>query len=363
MSTEAAGRADFSFVRYAQVWEDADVLMAALEPGPGDVCLSISSAGDNALSLVSAGAERVIAVDLNPAQLACLELRVAAFQHLEYEDLLALIGSRPGSSPQRLYQQIRQNVSPECRAFWDARMDALPHGIGHGGKFESYFRIFREKILPLVHSRKTVLSLLEPRSSADRLKFYNSRWNTLRWQWMFHAFFSRSVMGLLGRDPAFFKYVEGSVAARILDRTRHALSILDPSENPYLQWILTGRHDTALPHFLRRENFQRIRDNLSCLEWHNAPVEDFLEGERRVRFSKYNLSDIFEYMSEENTGLLLQKIASASRPGARLAYWNMLAPRSAPESLGLVSLTERATALHAQDKAFFYSRFVLEEVP
>ena len=54
MSTEAAARSDFSFIRYAQCWEDADILLEALDIGEGDVCLSIASAGDNSLSLLSA---------------------------------------------------------------------------------------------------------------------------------------------------------------------------------------------------------------------------------------------------------------------------------------------------------------------
>ena len=51
MRSEAAARADFSTIRYAQVWEDADILLAALAPREGDVHLSIASAGDNVLAL------------------------------------------------------------------------------------------------------------------------------------------------------------------------------------------------------------------------------------------------------------------------------------------------------------------------
>ena len=38
MRSEAAERADFSEIRYAQVWEDADVLLRGLDVQPGDVC-------------------------------------------------------------------------------------------------------------------------------------------------------------------------------------------------------------------------------------------------------------------------------------------------------------------------------------
>ncbi len=50
MASEAAANADFSQIRYAQCWEDADVLLDALDVQAGDTCLSIASAGDNSLS-------------------------------------------------------------------------------------------------------------------------------------------------------------------------------------------------------------------------------------------------------------------------------------------------------------------------
>ena len=58
MRSEAAARTDFSILRYAQCWEDADVLLAALEPRPEHSVLSIASAGDNTLSLLASGAHR-----------------------------------------------------------------------------------------------------------------------------------------------------------------------------------------------------------------------------------------------------------------------------------------------------------------
>src|SRR4051812_22190605 len=120
-TTEAAGRADFSRVRYAQAREDADILLAALDVQATDTVLSIASAGDNALALLGAGAARVIALDLNPSQLACLELRVAAYRRLDHAGLLVLIGSRPGSVTERreLYRQCRGDLSPAVQAFWD----------------------------------------------------------------------------------------------------------------------------------------------------------------------------------------------------------------------------------------------------
>lgn len=363
MGSEIAAKADFTGIRYAQVWEDADILVEALDIQPDDMVLSIASAGDNALALLSRGPARVVALDLSPAQLACLELRVAAYRELDHGELLELIGSTESDRRLSLYSKCRPRLGDRAQSFWDSRSYAIAAGIGGAGKFEHYFELFRNRVLPLVHGRKRVLQLLERRTRDQRVEFYERDWNTWRWRVMFKVFFSRFVMGKHGRDPSFFQYVQGSVADRILQRTKYALTELDPTDNPYLQWILTGRHATALPYALRPENFDAIRKNLDRLEWRCQSVEDFL-SEDTAPVTKANLSDIFEYMSAENCEGLLRTLADHSRPGGRIAYWNMLAPRSRPDSLAarIRPRTDIADRLFKQDKAFFYSRFVVEEV-
>ena len=181
--TEAAATVDFTRIRYAQVWEDADILLDALEIQPTDTVVSIASAGDNALALLGAGAARVVALDLNPAQLACLELRVAAYRVLQHSELLVLIGSRPGGGTERLdlYRRCRPALSPRVAAFWDAHADTLTEGTGGGGKFENYFRLFRSRLLPLFHGRRQVARLLQCGSPEERTRCYADHWNTWRY--------------------------------------------------------------------------------------------------------------------------------------------------------------------------------------
>ncbi|CCF12699.1 S-adenosylmethionine:diacylglycerol 3-amino-3-carboxypropyl transferase-like protein [Brevibacillus laterosporus GI-9] len=359
-----ASEVDFSLIRYAQCWEDADILLEALDIQPGDNCLAIASSGDNALAMLSKSPERVVALDLSHAQLACLELRVAAYSALTHTELLELMGSIPSNRRNELYQKCRKQLTPLVKNYWDSQSTAIESGIGSIGKFEQYFSMFRDSILPLVHSRSRVEKLLQNRTPKDRRTFYQKEWNTLRWRLMFQFFFSRFVMGRLGRDTRFFRYVEGSVAARILQRAQYALTELDPMQNPYLQWILQGRHSHALPYALRHENFDAIRNNLHRIEWHCLSVEEYLQHVGQNAFDKYNLSDIFEYMSEDQYENLLKVLVQAGRKKGRLAYWNMLVPRSRPASMeeSLRPLTSLSQELFKQDKAFFYSAFVLEEI-
>ena len=353
-------RAAFDFIRYASVWEDADVLCDALAPvARGGRLLSIASAGDNALALLTLDPSEVVAVDLNAAQLACVEIRVATFRRLDHHARLAFLGVTPSSNRPATYATLRADLSAAAAAFWDAHANEVARGLIHAGKFERYFHTFRRFVLPLVHGAKRVRELRAPKSIEAQRAFYEEKWNTRRWRMLFAAFFSRAVMGRLGRDPAFFDHVDGSVSERILARSRYALTEIPNASNPYLAYILTGNFQAdALPRYLRRE--------------HAATITSAIDRVRIVRggadqvpgpFHGFNLSDIFEYMAPEEHARIYGALVQHAAPGARFAYWNMLAPRGVPdrETGRMRALEPEAAALHARDRAWFYQRFHLDE--
>jgi S-adenosylmethionine-diacylglycerol 3-amino-3-carboxypropyl transferase len=169
-------------------------------------------------------------------------------------------------------------------------------------------------------------------------------------------------MGRLGRDPAFFDHAEGSASDQVARNTRQALVDQDPSRNPYLAWILTGTHGDALPLALRPEHFDVIRERIDRLEVRLSTIEAL--AEQGVRANAFNLSDIFEYMSPTAHEAAYRSVLDCAHPGARIAYWNMMAPRRAPASLADRIAPDRAleAALRPIDKAFFYGDFVVETV-
>jgi S-adenosylmethionine-diacylglycerol 3-amino-3-carboxypropyl transferase len=371
--TSVKERASFAFIRYASVWEDADVLCEALAPvAEGGRLLSIASAGDNVLALLTLDPAEVVAVDLSAAQLACLELRIAAFRCLDDPALLAFLGVTTSSSRRETYRRLRSDLTEPARAFWDARPEVVERGVIHVGKFERYLRAFRRFILSLIHSERTIGQLRKPRSLAEQAEFYDRRWDTWRWRGLFRLFFSRAVMGRLGRDPAFFAHVEGAVGERILARTRHALTALPVSSNPYLAYIMTGTYPPeALPRYLRpaqtgviRERLDRVRLVQGSVPGAGTCPASGNPPERQGRFDGFNLSDIFEYMGPAEHERCYAAIVERANPGARLVYWNMLAPRACPApQLGRVQpQTDLAACLHERDQAWFYQALHVDEV-
>ncbi|MHC4916703.1 MAG: BtaA family protein [Planctomycetota bacterium] len=363
MADRIESRARFTRIRYANCWEDADVLCAALEPRPGKRILSIASGGDNSLALAAEGAE-VVAADLSPAQLACVELKIAAVRRLEHPDLLGFLGVSPADNRDKTYHVLMGELSEDARDFWDAHPGEIGRGIVHAGRFERYFRVFRKWVLPLVHRRRAVEDLLAEKDAGAREEFYETRWNTWRWRLLFRVFFSRFVMGRLGRDPEFFRYVSGSVAERIMERARYALTVLPTHANPYLHYILNGNFAPALPRYLRPEKFEAVRAGAERLTLFRGPIEEAAKEHRGGGFDGFNLSDVFEYLSPELCSYVYPLLLDSALPGSRLAYWNMLAPRRCPKELAsrVNPLEEEAAGLFERDLAFFYSAFVLEEV-
>jgi len=354
-------RAGFDIVRYSQVWEDADLLLKALDINKNDTVLSIASAGDNAFALLSRSPKAVYAVDLSFPQIACCELRKVMYKELSYQEHLVFGGVCAGDMDrEEVFHSL--TLPADVKNYWSTNIDSIRKGFMTIGKFEKYFALFRNKVLPIVHNKKRIDELLISKSKDERKTFYDKKWNNLRWKLLFRIFFSRFVMGRKGRDVEFFKYVEGSVSDRILSRTVHALTHLDPAENPYLHFILKGSYSNVLPFSLREENYENIKQNLDNIYFNEASIQDFITG-FDGNLTAFNLSDIFEYMTETETDELYSVMLEKTGPGARFAYWNMLAPRKCSDEISkkynVYTNEEQNANFLAEDKAFFYSKFYL----
>jgi S-adenosylmethionine-diacylglycerol 3-amino-3-carboxypropyl transferase len=359
-------RSSFDFVRYANCWEDAAVLVKALDTGPKRTYLSIASAGDNSLALLTLEPARVVAIDLSRVQLACLELRKAAIERMDYETVLWFLGYTNEKTPERrldAYGRLRAFCSQPTRFYWDGHPRDIESGIICHGKFERYFTLFRKFLLPLVHGKKKIDELLAEKDGPAREAFYRTRWDNFRWRILFRVFFSRFVMGKAGRDPEFFRYVTGNVPQRILQRARHALTALPTHDNPYLRFILTGSFGTALPYYLKKEHFAGVKKNIGLLEIFHGTTGDALAAYENM-FDGFNLSDIFEYMDEKLFRRTAEELIRRGSKRARFAYWNMLVPRNVAEAFPdrVRGIGDLASALFAQDRAFFYQAFHVDEV-
>jgi S-adenosylmethionine-diacylglycerol 3-amino-3-carboxypropyl transferase len=360
MNSEVQSKGNFSLIKYSQCWEDTNLVLNTLDIKPGDICLSIAAAGDNSLSLLTRSPKKVIAIDLNPCQLALLRLKVTAIKELDYDQFVTLFGyDQNKESRIGLYLKIENKLDSQTREFWSQNLSLINRGIADCGQLEYYFRLFRRRVLPLIHSRSLTRKLFTKRSKQKRADFFANRWNTTSWKLFSKLFFSRYSLEKFGRDQSFFDYAKTSLSSQIASRLVDALVNQDPAHNPYLHWILLGRYDfenNIVPHWLEPQNFQCIKANIDRLEIEQNSLEAYLSNYQGQAIDCFNLSDIFEYMSEENYSTCLELIASRANDGARLAYFNMLVDRMAHTS------QFEECSIKESNQTFFYSRFISERI-
>lgn len=341
------------YIRYANCWEDADVLLQGLKISNGDRVLTIGSAGDNSFSLLVNDPEIVVAVDINEIQLHLIELKRAAFKSLSHEEFIQFMGFKACVNRKTLFNKVRVELPIHLQAFWSGRMDEIEGGIIYAGKFEKYFRLFKQKILPLVHTKHRIRELFVEKSDLEQAQFFEQKWNTWRWRALFRLFFSKFVMGRFGRDPQFLKEVKVKVSEFILNQAKTHLSSVNCQHNYFLKFIMTGSFGNKLPHYARPENYSKIKKNLDRLVTFHGLAEDVFK--QYPRFSKFNLSNIFEYMNEAVFADVAEHLVAHAEDNARFVYWNLMVERNMSQVLPELSSDVELTAdLIEKDLGFFY---------
>ena len=346
------------YLRYANCWEDAEVLQAGLQVQPGDRVLSIGSAGDNSFYLLSQQPELLVAIDINEVQLKLIALKKAAFQTLRYDEFLKFLGFMPSTNRLILFAKVSAMLSEEDRKFWKRREEDIRQGIVHQGKFEKYFQLFFKKILPLIHTRKRINQLFARKDETAQRAFYDHTWNNLRWRFLIEVFFGKLVMGRLGRDPRFLKEVKVPVAQFIKGQIERHLSAVSCQRNYFLHYTLQGSFQPLLPPYAREEHFESIKQNLDRLIIRKGYIQEAFE--EYPQFDKFNLSNIFEYLDQAAFQSLSAQLAAHGSTGALYLHWDLMVPRDMSQ---VTNLKPVKFDPHDTDKGFFYDGAFLNIKP
>jgi S-adenosylmethionine-diacylglycerol 3-amino-3-carboxypropyl transferase len=92
-------------------------------------------------------------------------------------------------------------------------------------------------------------------------------------------------------------------------------------------------------------------------------LEAYLSSTAVRAFDGAALSDVFEYMSDEQAEQLFGRLGDALRPGGRIAFWNLFVPRCpAPGQRWLQLLPALSHHLWRCDRSWFYRAFHVAEV-
>lgn len=363
MGKDLTHKVDFNLIRYANCWEDPELLIKAFQPlGPHQSFLSVASAGDNSFMLLLLDPKRVVAVDVNEIQLHLVELKSAAIAQFDRATVLEFLGFYPCNNRKAYFQKLCPHLSQQARVYWEQHLPAIEKGIVHTGKFEKYFQTFSKKILPLIHTKSRKLELFSNKTEHEQIDFYTKKWDNWRWRLLFRVFFSKYIMGKYGRDPQFLKEVKLTVSQYIYSKAAKHLKSKAAQTNFMLYYTLNGKFDDYLPPYLEEKNFSVIKERIGRIHLFKGYAQEAINA--FGKFDGMNLSNIFEYMDDATFSHTSEELIQATNQNGRICYWNLMVPRRISEILPHQTEYQQAASeqLTQLDRGFFYNRFIIDKV-
>ena len=340
---------------YAHNWEDPQLEIEALDIKPGDAVVAIAGGGCTALSLLAQGPRRLHAVDCNPAQVHLLRLKLAAVSALAPSDAAEFLGGFPSQRRLDVFASLAGVLDEDTARFWSEHRTAIANGVLTQGRIERYFAFVRP-LLRAVHPSRRVEQLFAQPTIDAQDRFYRDRWNTRAWRSLFLLGHKRILDRVL--DPAFYRHVVArNLPAELHARAERCITSLPISENYFLSWILRGRYPEAgRPPYL---NDGRCAAYAGRLETHVADLRAFLRRQPDSSVEKFYLSNVAEWLADEEIEPLFREVTRVARDGATVCYRALMVDRPLPQPVArqLEEDADVSAAFARRDRAFVNSAF------
>jgi S-adenosylmethionine-diacylglycerol 3-amino-3-carboxypropyl transferase len=343
--------------------EDSRSELRAFGSLTGKRVFCVTAGGGRVLNLLLERPSSIRAVDLNPAQNALLELKVAAMRELDHDAYLRFLGIRPASDRGATYARVRRDLSVDARGFFDRNAAAVEAGILFEGRLERYLKrtaAFLRLARPLgLDQLLQAPDLQAQRAFLDRLE-------TRLFRAVAETLCRRSVLRAFSGDPGFFRYLppELPLHSTLYDRIFGYLRENLLRDNALLQLVFFGRYvwEPALPIYLHEETFDDVKRALAdvTLEIVTATVEEALVGKGESEFDAFSLSDISSYLDDGAHHRLFAAVLDTAAPGARVCSRSNLYHRalSSEHAERLERADEIERELRARDHACVHEFFV-----
>ncbi len=353
----------FDEIRYSQLWEDPRLLDGAKNIKQTDTILSIGSAGCNLLSMLRNKPKKIVALDMSPAQIALMELKFTGIKYLDHDDFLELIGIKDSSSRWNIFDKIKHNLSASCKTYFEHQRNLIDDGLINQGRLDKHIAHWASHELASLVSHKDIQKYLNAKNLKDQKDAFKLI-ATAEVEASYKKSFGRESLARSGRDPAQYRFVTmENLDSFQWNRFVHVATKVDISNNPFMEYFLCGkiRNISINQAYLQKEIFEELKTLVTRIEIVEQDLESYLSGVEDETFDFANLSDIFEYMSEEHSDNLFRLLAKKMTQNARLAYWNLYVDRKSPKNSGLKHLDELSESLYAKDRFWAYSAFHVEE--
>ncbi len=318
---------------YNTCWEDPRLDRVALDIGPDDNVLVITSAGCNSLDYALAEPNHVNAVDMNPRQNALLDLKMSAIRNLEFDDFFKMFGEGRLPGARKIYEQkLRQSLPAWSQSFWDKKIKWFDHrkkSFYYRGTSGTVARIICAYTDNVIRVRPHLDALLNAETIEEQREIYENHLQKKFWSSLMKFAMNRdTTMSMLGVPKAQRKQIEtqyeGGLVKFIRDCMESVFLDLPLKDNYFWRVYMNGAYTReCCPEYLKEDNFEKLKGGLvDKVSTHTDSVQGFLEKHDGT-ISRYILLDHMDWLSDQFFPLLeseWQAIFDRAAPNAR-AIW------------------------------------------
>ncbi len=318
---------------YNTCWEDPRLDRTALDFGPNDHVVVITSAGCNALDYSLAGPAHIYAVDMNPRQNALLDLKKSGIRNLEFDQFFQLFGEGRLKGVKDVYaDKLRADLPAWSQQFWDKRIKWFDHPKktfyfrGTSGSFARMVKAYTDRVIRV---RPHINAILDASSVQEQREIYDKHLHEKFWSGLMKFAMGRdTTMSMLGVPKAQRRQIEtqypGGLVKFIQDCVQSVFAELPIHDNYFWRVYLNGSYTReCCPEYLKEDNFQSLKGGLvDRVTTHTDSVQGFLE-KHDGQISRYILLDHMDWLSDQFFPLLeseWQAIVDRAAPDARLIW-------------------------------------------
>jgi len=315
----------FHGIVFNMSWEDPEMDRQAFRLTPDDTVVSISSAGCNPLNFLCQSPGKLIAVDANPAQNAILELKLAGIRALDHAAFFDIFAARHPAVATRVYRpHLRPHLSPSAREFWDKNLWMVARGLYQFGRMGLFCRLLRRFLGALGIKPQHIEGFFELRSLEEQAAWYHQHAAPRLWgPWSRRFVQFKPFLYMAGVHPNQFRLVDErhDIYEYVKERVEYALTRVPIYDNYFLSQAVTGRfRGDRVPPYLLEENFLTLRRNLSRVQVVNGWLGPYLDTLPPSCVTRFNLLDIFDWMTSDAFEATLRSVLRTAAPGAVVIY-------------------------------------------
>lgn len=363
-------------VDFYTTWEDIDIIQKTLNINNKDTVLTITSGGCNVLNFLLYNPKKIISIDFNKHQEYLMELKIESIKNLEYNEFLEIIGVKISDNAEKYYKNIRNFLNKKSREFWDNNIWAIKKGIIRVG--EPDVKLFG-KIFKFLVGEKKLIKFFNCKTIDEQREYFLNKIYRLPIKSLIkitrnNYYIKLNLLMLIFWDISnkgkiiseFFEYIQNHYyPSSYQERFKEVFTNVPIKYNYFASLMLFNNYifESCYPPYLKKENYTIVKERIDRIQIKTTSLKDTLREMKDGCITKFNLSNIFDWINDDEFRKQLDEIVRVGTNKSRIFYLISRKDRFIPQNFkGMISDKNLEKTLILKDRSMMYSNFEIGEI-